>query len=861
MSETFKFGDEIYFTNEIAIQSSDMKVKTYLLADQFGNIFWDIPPKRYNLPIDFDNSLFVICPKLSYVDKENKLSKESENIIQDVKDISNEENEENEDDQDDEEDEAVEKVQYDIADKEAIKKRLLEQEHKEKLKELEERVIIENNRNQEILSNSKGSIVLYGSIVQIMHRSTGKFLCVKHSCAKNDKSCLAVELSDGESLCHFTVTPKYKVRSEGGVVLLDDEIALSPVEQTLSGYYLHGSPPENDDALNVVKVENFDAYESKSGFKYFEANLSRDFIDCGIIVSLHTRSLESTLDNSKYLRTGDAISFWAPDAEAFIQVNEDEVQNQVSKNASTSSKINVGARLVDVPNKTHPSAFNSSAVWALEKMDRRSGGFIEYKTVKYRIRHVPTNKYLTVSSEEFQSDQDIMKNVEEKKYKLDLLENEEKDLSKISQLFTLHYVDKASTYVPKDEVLVVLQHTNKTGDYYVHVHQEGKIEKNVDAKRLVLDHHSESTKKKTTSLFSSKKQGFVKNAKVTVLKAGDSEEYRGKIFNENRDGTFDIFRRISHSDEISESQINRFIYVSNKKRISDALILVAVDAERQEIVEFLRSALSVCESYQKFVKDQSAAGKELSQSGKKIDFDIELFVLKKLILGSLGYKDYKGDDFSKIVGRPSELFQNAARAQKILDGCFKMVTAPLLATPFISMEKNGIDDTWQDPRFDVIADVHLRIWQAIRNLVKGNSKSEQYVIDLKATIKKLNASQRKEEVETFIQEQSVKDRQFLEQKFQFNDKMTTRRLSVNTFNKQKQEELAGNDSAESEELTPGKVKGTMSGTLSNIMSGKRKSVISTPTLSSPVQLNQETPKIAGSKQSANEEEDVKGIGS
>jgi len=180
MSETFKFGDEIYFTNEIAIQSSDIKIKTYLLADQFGNIMWDIPPKKYNLPIDFDNSLFVLCPKLSYVDKENKLSKESENIIQDVKDISNEENEDDQDDQDDEEDEAVEKVQYDIADKEAIKKRLLEQEHKEKLKELEERVIIENNRNQEILSNSKGSIVLYGSIVQIMHRSTGKFLCVKH---------------------------------------------------------------------------------------------------------------------------------------------------------------------------------------------------------------------------------------------------------------------------------------------------------------------------------------------------------------------------------------------------------------------------------------------------------------------------------------------------------------------------------------------------------------------------------------------------------------------------------------------------------------------------------------------------------
>ena len=629
MSQNFKFGDEIYFTNEISIQSSDIKKKTFLFADIFGNIIWNIPPKKFNVPLDFDRSIWVICPKLSYVDKENKISKESEFKMND--DINDEEdNEEVDDDKDDDDkddyDDNNDTTQFDNTIKEGMsKKKLVEQERKNMLKALEERVQIENNRNQEIMSSSNDSQISYGSIVQLMHKKSGKFLAVKHSCAKYDKTCLGLELSDGSTMCHFTVTPKYKVRSEGGLVLLNDEIALSPVDQSLSGYYIHGSPPESDDVSNSIDT----SYESKSGYQFFEANLSRDFIDCGVIVSLHTRAI----DNSKYIRTGEAICFWAPDAEAFIQV-QDQSQDQpeaISKQASISSGINVGSRLSDYPNpKTHPSCFSSNAVWAFEKQNRREGGLIEWKNVKYRIRHIATNQYLTVTSIPFKSDQDRMKmsseegkDKKETKYKLALTDNDEQVESNISQLFTLNYVDKSSLYVPNEEVLVVLTHTStKNEEFYIHVHQEGKIEKNVDGKRLQLDHHNDSTKKKSTILGfgKSKNDGFVINAKVTVLKSGASEEYKGKIFASNKDGTYDIFRRISNSDDISETQINRFVYVSNKKRIADALILVAVEPERQEIVELLASTSSVAESYLKFIKNESEAGKELSQSGKKIDF-------------------------------------------------------------------------------------------------------------------------------------------------------------------------------------------------------------------------------------------------
>ena len=241
---------------------------------------------------------------------------------------------------------------------------------------MEERVVIEDNRNLQIMTTTNGTQLLYGTIVQLQHKKSGKYLCTKHSCAKYDKTCLGLELSDGSTLCHFMIMPKYKVRSEGGLVLINDEIALSPVDPTLSGYYLHGSPPENDDiGNNIVKVDSgFEAFESKSGFLFFEANLSRDFQESGVVVSLHTRSLVT----ENYLRTGDAISFWAADAEAFIEASIiDDLKNQQSKSkVSTFSRVVVGSRLSDISNKLNPSCFNSKAVWSFEKMERQSGGII-----------------------------------------------------------------------------------------------------------------------------------------------------------------------------------------------------------------------------------------------------------------------------------------------------------------------------------------------------------------------------------------------------------------------------------------------------------------------------------------------------
>jgi hypothetical protein len=370
----FKFGDEIYFSNEILLEASNVKKKTFLLADILGNLIWNIPDQNYSIPLEFDQCIWTLVPKLSYVDKENKSQKEKDFSNTDVIEETEANDEENDDEENDnnEQNDVVYNTDRKIVinnEKDAYKTKILQ--------ELNDRVLIENNRNNQIMSTANGTQLLYGTIVQLEHKKSGKFLCVKHKCAVADKTCLGLELSDGSTNCHFIIMPKYKVRSEGGLVLIDDEIVLSPVDQSLSGYFLHGSPPENDDiGNNIVKVnDTFDAFESKSGFIYFEANLSRDFQESGVVVSLHSRSLIS----ENYIRTGDAISFWSADAEAFIEASQtdDEVKIQDSKSkVSTFSRITVGSRLSEITNKLNPSCFNSKSVWSFEKIERQCGGII-----------------------------------------------------------------------------------------------------------------------------------------------------------------------------------------------------------------------------------------------------------------------------------------------------------------------------------------------------------------------------------------------------------------------------------------------------------------------------------------------------
>ena len=56
----------------------------------------------------------------------------------------------------------------------------------------------------------------------------------------------------------------------------------------------------------------------------------------------------------------------------------------------------ISKRLLDIPSPSHPSVFSAASVFTLENIDRRVGGIIEWSKPIYRIKHLPSNKYLTI---------------------------------------------------------------------------------------------------------------------------------------------------------------------------------------------------------------------------------------------------------------------------------------------------------------------------------------------------------------------------------------------------------------------------------------------------------------------------------
>lgn len=113
-------------------------------------------------------------------------------------------------------------------------------------------------------------------IVQLRHVISNKFLTlVPRSVADSDKECMKSTLSEhGSEASWFQITPRFKTRSEGGLVYFGDQTHFLSVK--LSGYYLHYSSLTtlvdspyyfSSDILAIVKsnVRQNKGSESKEG--------------------------------------------------------------------------------------------------------------------------------------------------------------------------------------------------------------------------------------------------------------------------------------------------------------------------------------------------------------------------------------------------------------------------------------------------------------------------------------------------------------------------------------------------------------------------------------------------------------------
>lgn len=656
---------------------------TCLAADSMGTVTFMLADHDSKTPRQFERCLWRVYERLSYADKElSKSIRRSTSMTQ------------------------MEKQS--IADQ-AIK---------------------EGERNEEDMKKSIGNSLLYGQTVQLQHVATGYFLAAKSSVAKHDKHCLALYLDDGSSACHFRISPRYKVRTDGGQVLVKDEILLASL--TSPGFYVHGS--QLDDMITA-----------KGGFRFDEANLSRELSQSGLTVNLYSRT--SREDEAAYISADEGIRFFAPDNEAFLSASCDPGLDD-----SAEHHIYMGNRIVDIPSRSHPSAFSASSVWALELLDRTQGGLIEWAKPYYRIKHVPTRKYLTVSKQGkcWQGDGDKpthtytythagavfdsagmpvtlpAKDDETDvriEFELTLEVDSNTDDIDARQTFSLNFVEAPrSTFIPKEEVLAVIAHRlpDKT-ELYVNLEKE-------DAEDALLPRINEYTGQDTT---------------------GDAAQ-GGK----------------------------RPIFLSSVLHNYDAMIIVGVERHDRESVDFLSNSLAVLEGYAAFVRENASPGGKLASRNAKIDFDAEIYILSRLICGSVAgdhnrylEKMFRGqgskelpkdeDPIMTLEGATAPVFQNCAREQYILESLIRGSVAPQLAG--IILEYTDKNETkrpdFSDPRFKRLVRVHRLIWRAIMMLVKDNDASEERVVNVKSLARRIDATTRKVLLKNYLDKQKTLEEQ------------------------------------------------------------------------------------------------------
>ncbi|XP_070173522.1 inositol 1,4,5-trisphosphate-gated calcium channel ITPR3-like [Littorina saxatilis] len=255
----------------------------------------------------------------------------------------------------------------------------------------------EQKRNQ-------GKRVLYGTVVQLRHLFTRKYLHVStKKTSQTESNNMAVELQlENAKNAQFRIMPRYKVKAEGDVVQVDDQIVLESVKSP--GQYLHVSQK----ALGASSV-----YQHS-----LELNLS--LRQSGF--TLYRRHKPSTEDDGM-IKVGDPVRFYHKEMEAYLVAQglfDDELTEDV----------HLRLRPVDQsqPKTMFPST-SADTYWQIEMEDGPvAGGIVKWEQ-QCRIIHMCTRRYLAV----------------DKKSRKVTLKTESKDPTTV---FRLHAVTRDNDDIP-----------------------------------------------------------------------------------------------------------------------------------------------------------------------------------------------------------------------------------------------------------------------------------------------------------------------------------------------------------------------------------------------------------------------------
>ncbi|XP_055890997.1 inositol 1,4,5-trisphosphate receptor-like isoform X3 [Biomphalaria glabrata] len=216
-----------------------------------------------------------------------------------------------------------------------------------------------------------GKRVRYGEIVQLKHVFTGKFvhMSTTHT-SKNDKNNMKISLIEFNAKnAQFRILPRYKVKSEGEVVQLYDQIVFESVKSP--GHYFHAS----------------EAYQIDHFSHGSELNLGVERSSFTLIGSYRDHPEES-----RFVRGGCVVRLFHKELEAYL-VAEGLFDEAVIED------VHFRIRAIDQhrPKSLSPST-SGITYWQLEAEHSILDGDVLRWEQQIRLRHMLTRQYLSVDT-------------------------------------------------------------------------------------------------------------------------------------------------------------------------------------------------------------------------------------------------------------------------------------------------------------------------------------------------------------------------------------------------------------------------------------------------------------------------------